>query len=140
MQPHRFISQDLCLVLLLILVPALGLADGQKERNPFVPSWDAAANGDGPKVPSPQDLLTSPLVVKPLSMYRVIGIIVAPKTAFALVRTPENYDYFLEEGQKIGSEGGVAEEISIQGVKIKVNKDIVTLPVSNKVEIRNDKN
>ena len=109
-----------------------------EERDPFLPyTWSAPAatdaNGD-------KDATTSsPLIDKPLSAYTVIGVVVSPTDALAVLKSRDKHEYFAYIGDPVGSEGGVVETINTEGITVDIGGKILPLKVSNRFEIQDEK-
>lgn len=111
------------------------------DRDPFLPyTWSAPAgtgNDTGGKDKSGEAV--NPLIDKPISSYTVIGVVISPTDALAVLKSRDKHEYFAYVGDPIGSEGGVMETINTEGITVNINGKIVPLKVSNRFEMQDEK-
>ncbi len=128
--------------LIVMTIIAMLVADAAQaaDRDPFLPyTWSAPTGGNettpgGGKIPS-----TNPLIDKPISSYKVIGVVISPTDAMAVMKARDKHEYFAYIGDPIGSEGGIIETINTEGITIGVGGKIVPLKVSNRFENQDEK-
>ncbi len=120
----------------IVTVVGYGVALAQ-DRDPFTPyTWTAPASTDS------ADKTTdgaNPLIDKPLSSYTVIGVVVSPTDALAVLKSRDKHEYFAYIGDKVGSEGGTLETISTEGITVDMAGKVVPLKVSNRFENQDEK-
>ncbi len=126
--------------ILLALITASGIAVAA-DRDPFLPyTWSTpAATTDTNSANINTDSKISPLIDKPLSAYTVIGVVVSPNDALAVLKSRDKREYFAYIGDPVGSEGGVLETINTEGISVDMGGKIVTLKVSNRFEMQDEK-
>jgi len=115
-----------------------GLAFAQS-RDPFTPyavSPPVAASVGKAVDPAEGN---NPLTDKPITAYTVIGVAISPTDAMAVLKSRDKHEYFAYIGDEVGSEGGKIETISSEGITVNINGKIVNLKVSNRLEIKDDK-
>jgi Tfp pilus assembly protein PilP len=108
------------------------------DRDPFKPymSTPPINASDGAAVARDA---ASPLAEKPLSSYAVVGVVVSPNDAMAVLKSRDKHEYFAYIGDPIGSEGGVLETINTEGITVNMGGKIVSLKVSNRFENQDEK-
>lgn len=105
------------------------------ERDPFQPAtW--ANNKDSKSDAKDEKTFLRPLEANPLRAYVVVGIVVSDSKAIAVIKSPDGKDHFVNVGDAIGSEGGHIEAISSEGITVNTANSRVTIPVSNKIEMK----
>lgn len=123
-------------ITLFVAVIALSSANAA-ERDPFLPyTWSGPAGKDAANSDTSKDV--NPLVRKSLSSYKVIGVVVSPNDALAVLKTRDRGEYFVYVGDPIGSEGGIIETINSEGITVDIGGKIVSLKVSNRFESQDD--
>jgi Tfp pilus assembly protein PilP len=126
------------------LSSSAALAEGKKiSRDPFAPFSYEAESGiatDLPRGTAKKDPFANidPTTRYPLSTYRVIGVINAPKKSVAAIKARDRHDYYLTVGQKLGKEGAVITKISNDGVTLDAKGREIFIIVRNKFEIEDD--
>lgn len=124
--------------LILGVVLLINSQPASAERDPFAPyvSPDASAT-KAASAPVVKRDTSTPNIVQldkyALSSYSLIGIIVSPDTSIAVVRGPDQQEYYVTVGDQLGKEGGVIEEVTIDRMVVENKDDVITLQVSNKV-------
>lgn len=68
----------------------------------------------------------TPLESHPTSSFQVVGIVKSQKNTSAMVMAPDSKTYFLKKGVRIGTRGGVVEEITSDSVVI---REFITNPL-----------
>ncbi len=130
-------------LLVLLTVPYVVFAQESdpSDRDPFAPFvWEKPAAVEV-REPTPGEMLkNNPLTSKPLSTYRVTGLIVSPTNAIAVIKTRTKHEYFANLGDPLGIEGGIIGVIDSDGVIVDINGKLVTINVSNRFEIQNESN
>ncbi|MAG01155.1 MAG: hypothetical protein CL388_08150, partial [Acidiferrobacteraceae bacterium] len=79
-----------------------------------------------------------PLERYPLSDYRLIGVLIGPKSGVVLIRTRERKDYYLQLSDKLGNSDGVIVSINAAGIVVAEGENQVTIPVRNKTVASDD--
>jgi Tfp pilus assembly protein PilP len=113
------------------------------ERDPFSPtgnniiekmisSDDKAENKNSKKNISS----SNPLSSASISSYKIVGIVASEKESIGVVKAINGLDYFVKKGDNLGSEGGIVEDISSDGLLINRNGKKINLQVKNKIEIK----
>lgn len=128
------------IIIALSLLSALPLSSSiAQERDPFAPYlWDKPSSVET-IIPSTEDLdHKSPLANAPLSTFKIVGTVVTPNEAIAVVKTEDKREFFVGPGDVIGMEGGKVESISNEGVTLATGDTVVTLDVNNKFELGSD--
>lgn len=108
------------------------------ERDPFLPySWSAPSGKDAANGTT-DDKAVNPLITKPASSYTVIGVVVSPNDALAVLKSRDRNEYFAYIGDPVGSEGGIIETINSDGITVDISGKIIPLNVSNRFESQDD--
>lgn len=113
-------------------------AQAEGERDPFMPFvWEQPATV---QVQNPNDpsIEANPLTEKPLSSYKLIGLVVSPTDAVAVIKSRDKREFFANIGDQVGSEGGIVDTISTEGITLDVNGKLVNLNVNNRFELQNE--
>lgn len=136
MRNNHFIYAAACAGMLL---PAALMA--AQEKDPFMPYMAGTTQKSG-KDDSSSVLEASlrPLDTKPLTSYKIVGTILSPEKKLGVVRAPDGRDYFITLGDKLGKEGGIVNEIAMEGISLTMGEEKVVLMVSNKVEAPSHEN
>ena len=135
-------------VLAGIMLFALGAGSltslwAQSGRDPFAPyvieepeiAQPESIDEKGSDDESPQK---PPLERYPLSDYRLIGVLIGPKSGVVLIRTRERKDYYLQLSDKLGNSDGVIVSINAAGIVVAEGENQVTIPVRNKTVASDD--
>lgn len=109
------------------------------DRDPFLPYTWSAPTGTDVGGAAKQAASTNPLVDKPVSSYRVIGVVVSPTDALAVLKARDKQEYFAYIGDPVGSEGGILETINTDGITVDIGGKIMSLKVSNRFESQDEK-
>lgn len=108
------------------------------DRDPFLPyTWSAPAGSDATASKTTDS--SNPLVDKPLASYKVIGVVVSPTDALAVVKSRDKQEFFAYIGDPIGSEGGVLDSINTDGITVDIAGKTTSLKVSNRFENQDEK-
>ena len=123
----------MCALLPLVAVQA-------EQRDPFQPAlW--ANSKDKESLPSNNKNFKHQLENYSLNVYAVVGVVISEEMAMTVIKSPDGKDHFLNIGDRLGSEGGHIETISSEGITVNTESSLITIPVSNKIEIKaNGKN
>lgn len=119
---------------ILTLLASYSLAD--TGRDPFMPFFFNKPAPDAQK--DTLSDIASPLKDKPLSSFRLVGLIVSPTDAIAVVKGRDRHEYFVTVGDTLGSEAGMVEIIDSEGITLDVGGRLITLNVNNSFEIKNE--
>lgn len=108
----------------------------EAERDPFTPFvWEKPSNVE---IINKDQYNKTPLTDKALADYRLIGVMVAPSEALALIKSKDKREFFVTTGDKIGIEGGTIHTISGEGISIDMDGKIIDLTVSNRFDTQNE--
>ncbi len=122
-----------------IAICGIGLAKAE-ERDPFKPyTWSAPASVSDAKTAVNDGEVSTPLIDKPLTAYTVIGVVISPTDALAVLKSRDKHEYFAYIGDQVGSEGGKLETINTDGVTVNISGKIIPLKVSNRFETQDEK-
>ena len=134
---NKSIALSLC-AMLASLVVALPQAEA---RDPFQPAlWSpkkVKKQEENPERNNTQSL-HFPLTENALAAYILVGVALSKDQAFAVVKAPDKKDYFIKTGAALGNEGGTIQAISSDGISVNTHSTLVTIPVSNKIEVKTD--
>lgn len=127
----------LCLISMVMFIPLSLVAE---ERDPFVPYLFETPASVVDSEDTSQDAYSTvrPLNDNPLKSYKLIGVIISPQQSVAVVQGPSRREYFVSVGDELGSEGGVIESMTVEGLSVDLGTELVNLKVTNKFEIQND--
>ena len=117
----------------ILAITALPANAKTLERDPFSPyAWEKPSNvvEVDPLIGRTTEF-TTPLTENALSTYKVVGTMISPKDALALVRTKDKREFFVSHGDPIGREGGEITVINIDGVTVDISGKIIDLTVNN---------
>lgn len=118
---------------LCLLLPA-AFAQAEESRDPFQPaSWSSKATKSEAK---DNQSIANPLLANPLATYILVGLAISKEQAIAVVKAPDTKDYFVKIGDILGKEGGHIESMNSDGITVNMENSIITIPVSNKIEIK----
>lgn len=125
---------------LVVLSTALSFSALAQERDPFDPYVKQGTSSGGSKVVEPvrSTVATSASGVSnhPVKSFKVIGVIVGRDKSMAVLRGPDNLDYFVSKGDEVGSERGKIQEVTVEDIKVNIaDKELVTLVVGNKMVV-----
>tara|TARA_B100001564_G_C20654929_1_gene678683 strand:- start:1763 stop:2173 length:411 start_codon:yes stop_codon:yes gene_type:complete len=125
-----------CLFVLAIQAQAAA----SDSRDPFSPynTWNTPSASGEAETDKNKHANKPPIERDPVRTYAVIGLIVSPDNAVAVVKSLNNHEFFVQVGDHIGNEGGVIESIHTDGITVDTGSSIVTLNVSNNFEIPNE--
>lgn len=127
-------------VICIVLGVAFSNFANAEERDPFMPyTWSAPAGTEAAAKSASSANAATPLVDKPLSSYTVIGVVVSPSDALAVLKSRDRREYFAYIGDPVGMEGGVIATISIEGITVDMGGKVVPLKVSNRFENQDEK-
>jgi len=121
----------------IVTLIAFGVANAT-ERDPFLPYTWSAPQGKESANSIASGRHVNPLVRKPLTSYTVIGVVVSPNDALAVIKGRDRSEYFAYIGDPIGSEGGMIETINTDGITVDISGKIVPLKISNRFESQDD--
>lgn len=126
-------------IALLAVIALFSVTAIAADRDPFMPyTWSSPSGAEGTKVAGNAPS-ANPLVDKPLSSYKVIGVVVSPSDALAVIKSRDRREYFAYIGDPVGMEGGVISAINIEGITIDMSGKVVPLKVSNRFENQDEK-
>lgn len=126
-------------LLLMAMLPGTVFAQ-TAERDPFMPfAWDKPVAVDVQDA-SKEDIDNTPLTDNPITSYALIGVVVSPKDSIAVIKALDKAEYFAGVGDKIGSEGGVIDVITSEGITIDLNGRLIDLTVNNRFNGQNGSN
>ncbi len=115
------------------------IAIAAEERDPFKPyTWSAPSGGEPVVSSNKGGEINNPLTDKPISAYTVVGVVVSPSEAIAVLKSRDKREYFAYIGDKIGIEGGIVSTIDTEGVTIDLGGKIIPMKISNRFEVQND--
>ena len=107
------------------------------ERDPFLPyTWSAPTTTD--MINKAEKKNVNPLIAQPITSYTVIGVVVSPNDALAVLKSRDRTEYFAYIGDPVGSEGGMIETINSDGITVDISGKIIPLRVSNRFESQDD--
>ncbi len=126
-------------LIIIAVIAGYGTAIAQ-DRDPFLPyTWSSPNNADTGAGGTKSSDSANPLVDKPVSAYTVIGVVISPTDALAVLKSRDKREYFAYIGDAIGSEGGIIETINTDGITVNISGKIVPLKVSNRFEMQDEK-
>ncbi len=134
----RLLYGAACIGIGLLLPAALMAA---QEKDPFMPYTVGTAEKSNKPDSSPSiEAALRPLDTKPLTSYTVVGAILSPEKKLGVIKAPDGRDYFVAVGDQLGKEGGIVEEIALEGISLKMGEEKVVLMVSNKTQAPSHEN
>lgn len=131
-------SKHVSLLLGLCLILPVALAQAEESRDPFQP---ATWSGNKTAKTETQDAalpFAHPLEANPLAAYILVGVAISQEQAIGVIKAPDTKDYFVKVGDVLGKEGGHIEAMNSDGIAVNTGNNVITIPVSNKIEIKKD--
>lgn len=133
---RSYLTKICSIALFALFAYPLNIAIAQ-DRDPFSPSGSSIKT-TSVTVTSDREEESSegnPVTSGKLSSYKVVGTIISDKKKLAAVKALSGVNYIITVGDKFGSEGGRIKDITHKGIKVENNGNIMSLQVSNKIEV-----
>ncbi|HIF59027.1 MAG TPA: hypothetical protein EYQ26_05980 [Rhodospirillales bacterium] len=127
----------LLVVLWVMVLPSLlpvysqGLSE-EYMANPFAPIVDDSGGGEARNGSVSEYIDAHPLLQNHVSSYILMGVIVSPNWAVAMVRDLSGQEFFVRTGDKLGNNEGVISAIFSSGLEVKEDGEIFILNVKNR--------
>lgn len=129
-------SVRLFLVFSMLLICSLPIYSSELTEeymaNPFDPIVGDSGGGHAMDGSAAEYSDLHPLLQSPVSSYILMGVIVAPTSAVALVREPSGQEFFIHTGDMLGNNGGVITVIFSSGIEVEEGEEIFMLNVRNR--------
>jgi Tfp pilus assembly protein PilP len=133
MNTKRVLLFLLCVMVLPSSLPvnSQGLTE-EYMANPFAPIVDDSGGGEARDGSVSEYIGTHPLLQNHVSSYILIGVIVSPNWAVAMVRDLSGQEFFVRTGDKLGNNEGVISAIFSGGLEVEQDGEIFILNVKNR--------
>jgi len=73
-----------------------------------------------------------PLLQHPVKSYILMGVVISKKVKIGLIRANNGEEYFIREGDLLGSDEGTITDINVSGIEVTEENKIVSLAVRNR--------
>ncbi len=108
-----------------------GLSD-EYMANPFAPLVDDSGGGNARDGSVSEYIDAHPLLQNHVSSYILMGVIVSPNWAVAMVRDLSGQEFFVRTGDKLGNNEGVISAIFSSGLEVEQEGEFFILNVKNR--------
>jgi len=73
-----------------------------------------------------------PLLQHPVKSYILMGVVISKTVKIGLIRANNGEEYFIREGDLLGSDEGTITDINVSGIEVSEENKVVSLAVRNR--------